>query len=96
MIITIPTYRKVMYHGQVIEVPLWVKYIAMSVRMRGNKADLIGFSHKPYLTVTHCNWFISKDKKEPREEIIGHVTGVNVDYNDELFHRRSLLKLPEM
>lgn len=96
MIITIPTYRKVIYHGQVIEVPLWVKYIAMRVRPRGNKADLVGFSHKPYLAVTHCNWFISKDKKEPRMEDIGVVTDVTAEYNDRVFHRRSLYKVPEM
>lgn len=96
MIITIPTYRKIMYHGQVIEVPVWVKYLAMRVRVRGNKADLVGFSHKPYLAVTHCNWFIAKRKAETRMEDIGVVTDVTAEYNDRKFHMHSLFKMPEM
>lgn len=96
MIITIPTYRKIMYHGQVIEVPLWVKYIAMDVRMRGNKADLVGFSHKPYLAPRFCRWALNTNAKEPRQERIGHVTGVIAEHNDVAFHMATLYKVPEM
>lgn len=96
MIMTFPLTRRLKYLNEWVEVPLWVKYLALDVRMRGNKADLIGFSHKPYLAVTHCNWFISKRKVETRQEIIGVSTSINSEYNDEKFHRHSLQRMPDL
>lgn len=93
MIITYPTYKIIRYHGHDIEIPLWVNYLAMSVRPGANKANLIGFSHKPFLKVRHCTWGFNTNAVNPREEVIGYVTDVTAAYNDRAFHLRTLTKV---
>lgn len=66
MIITYPVTKSFNYMGQTIEIPLWVKYVAMLPRPQKSKnASLIGFSKKPKLTENYI-W-----KSSGRQEEIG-------------------------
>lgn len=66
MIITFPVTKSFNYMGQTIEVPLWVKYVALLPRPQKSKnASLIGFSRKPKLTENYI-W-----KSSGRQEEIG-------------------------
>lgn len=66
MIITYPITKPFNYMGQTIEVPLWVKYVALLPRPQKSKnASLIGFSKKPKLTENYI-W-----KSSGRQEEIG-------------------------
>lgn len=68
-IITYPTHQIVLYMGQKIEVPLWVKYIAVLPHEFGNNSSsLIGFSHKPILTKNGI-WTIKYGREKVQEEI---------------------------
>lgn len=93
-IVTFPTYRRVVYMGQQIEVPLWVRYLGIKPRIRGNKADLIGFSHKPYITARHANWRLPTHSNGTKE-ILGFVTNCGIRYDDSANVFKTLVKLPE-
>lgn len=68
MIVTYPTGKTVEYMGHTIQVPHWVKYIALLPRQyKSANTSLIGFSKKPKLTKkqylgilweTRRNWFL--------------------------------------
>lgn len=93
-IITYPTYRKVLFLGQQIEIPLWVKYIALKPRMRSDKADIIGFTHKPYITARYAKWRLptySNGTMEP----IGYVTECSIKFDDSANIFKTLTKVPE-
>lgn len=92
-IITFPLYKKVLYMGQLIEVPLWTNYIGIKPRVRGNKADVIAFSHKPRITAigqwrlpTHSNGVM---------ETIGYVSECSIKFDDSANIFKTLVKLPE-
>lgn len=64
MIITYPITKSFNYMGQTIEVPLWVKYVALLPRPQKSKnASLIGFSKKPKLTENYI-WNSSGRQEE--------------------------------
>lgn len=64
MIITYPITKSFNYMGQTIEVPLWVKYVALLPRPQKSKnASLIGFSKKPKLTENYI-WMSSGRQEE--------------------------------
>lgn len=71
MVITYPTHKRAIYMGKVIDIPLWVKYLASYPNAYGTKsANLIGFSHKPKFTNTGI-WTIDGRKNNKRQEQIG-------------------------
>ncbi len=70
-IITYPTHKIALYLNQKIEVPLWVKYIAVYPNTYGSSGSaLIGFSHKPKFTKNGI-WKIDRKIKNSRQEQIG-------------------------
>ncbi|UEN68815.1 gp19 [Shigella virus Moo19] len=72
-VITYPTHKIALYMGQKVEVPLWVKYLAVLPMMYGHSSSaLIGFSHKPKFTKTGI-WKISSQYKNTKQEQIGIV-----------------------
>lgn len=81
-ILTFSTYKLVTYMDQQIEVPLWVKYIAIQPRQRGSNANLIGASNKPTISARTPNWSV---KRGQRIEIIGAVTCSNIRTSQEAY-----------
>lgn len=94
-IITFPTCKRVVYMGQLIEVPMWVKYLGIKPRIRGDKADLIGFSHKPYITARLANWRLQTNNVGGRKEVIGYMTHCDIKFDDSANVFKTLVKLPE-
>ncbi|UVK80490.1 hypothetical protein [Escherichia phage vB_EcoM_PD205] len=63
MIITYPTGKTVEYMKHTIQVPHWVKYIALYTRQyKSANTSLIGFSKKPKLTKN--NIWVSSGRQE--------------------------------
>lgn len=89
-VMTFATYKLVEYLDQKIEVPLWVRYIAIAPRQRGENADLIGASYKPTISARIPKWL---HHKESRVEIIGVVTNCDIRTSQEAY--QTLRKLPE-
>lgn len=89
-IITYATYKLVIYMDQKIEVPLWVRYIAIAPRQRGNNADLVGCSNKPTISARIPKWSVKRDH---RMEVIGSVTNCTIKTSQEAY--QTLRKLPE-
>ena len=72
-VITYNTHKVALYLNQKIEVPLWVKYIAVYPMTYGSSSSaLIGFSHKPKFTKTGI-WKIPPQYKNAKQEQIGIV-----------------------
>lgn len=63
MIIMYPTHKVVEYMGSIIDVPLWVNYIALLPNVFTKISTLVGFSHKPKLTAQGI-WVSKKGKQE--------------------------------
>lgn len=94
IIVTFPLYKKVRFMDHLIEVPMWVRYLAIKPRVSGNKADIIGFTHKPYITARHANWRLPSTSNGTKE-ILGYITECNIKFNDSARIFSTLIKLPE-
>lgn len=93
-IITFPLYKKVLYMEQLIEVPIWVRYLAIKPRISGSKADLIGFTHKPWITARHANWRLPSTCNGTMETL-GFLSECKIKHNDSGSIFSTLVKLPE-
>lgn len=92
--ITYPTYKKVLFLEQQIEVPLWVKYLALKPRVRGDKADIIGFTHKPHITARFAQWRLPTHSNGTMEPI-GYATECSIKFDDSANVFKTLTKVPE-
>lgn len=95
MIVMIPTSKTVVFMGEKIQVPWWCKYIALDGGVNGKKADIVGFTHKPYITHRYARWALNTNAKDGRMEKIGYVTNYNIKWDDAEAHLQTLIKLPE-
>lgn len=80
-VMTFSTYRTVEFLTQKVEVPIWVKYLAIKARPNSVNADIIGFSHKPYIT-TKALWRFNPNLVNTKQEVIGVVTNGNFKFGN--------------
>jgi hypothetical protein len=89
-IITYSMYKTVEFMGNRLEIPPWIKYLALAPRTREGKADVIAFSHKPRIKsgLWHSNVAGS------RKEAIGFASDCPIKYGDDIAIYKTLFKVP--